>query len=249
MHTRRQLLLLGGLALAGPSLRAQDARPVLDVPYVPTPPDVVERMLELAQVGAGDLLYDLGCGDGRIVIAAARQRGARGVGIDIDPQRIREARENARKEGVAERATFRVGDLFRNGLARRTLVGVALATVGLATYWGTHIYGKDVLLRAAETRLRGDLLIHTPPEARDEAWKAAAATLKQWEMFGMVLVTAGGGLGLVAFLCERLGSGRGQSLLISAVLLPEMIAPAWPELPTLATTYGHWLDLCLGLGT
>jgi ubiquinone/menaquinone biosynthesis C-methylase UbiE len=126
MHTRRQLLLLGGLALAGPSLRAQDARPVLDVPYVPTTPDVVERMLELAQVGAGDLLYDLGCGDGRIVIAAARQRGARGVGIDIDPQRIREARENARKEGVAERATFRVGDLFRSNFSRATVVTLYL---------------------------------------------------------------------------------------------------------------------------
>jgi len=63
------------------------------------------------------------------------------------------------------------------------------------------------------------------------------------------LTTLGLGLGLVAFLCERLGSGRGQSLLISALLLPELVAPAWPELPTLATTYGRWLDLCLGLGT
>ena len=63
------------------------------------------------------------------------------------------------------------------------------------------------------------------------------------------VTTLGLGLGLVAFLCERLGSGRGQSLLISALLLPEMIAPAWPELPTLTAFYGHWLDLCLGLGT
>lgn len=63
------------------------------------------------------------------------------------------------------------------------------------------------------------------------------------------VTTLGLGLGLVAFLCERLGSGRGQSLLISALLLPEVIAPAWPELPTLATAYGRWLDLCLGLGT
>jgi hypothetical protein len=63
------------------------------------------------------------------------------------------------------------------------------------------------------------------------------------------VTTLGLGLGVVAFLCERLGSGRGQSLLLSALVLPELIAPAWPELPTLATTYGHWLDLCLGLGT
>jgi hypothetical protein len=63
------------------------------------------------------------------------------------------------------------------------------------------------------------------------------------------VTTLGLGLGVVAFLCERLGSGRGQSLLISALLLPEMIAPAWPELPTLTAAYGRWLDLCLGLGT
>lgn len=63
------------------------------------------------------------------------------------------------------------------------------------------------------------------------------------------VTTLGLGLGVVAFLCERLGSGRGQSLLISAVLLPELIAPAWPELPTLTNAYGRWLDLCLGLGT
>jgi hypothetical protein len=63
------------------------------------------------------------------------------------------------------------------------------------------------------------------------------------------VTTLGLGLGLVAYLCERLGSGRGQSLLISVLLLPEVIAPAWPELPTLTRAFGHWLDLCLGLGT
>jgi 2-polyprenyl-3-methyl-5-hydroxy-6-metoxy-1,4-benzoquinol methylase len=89
-----------------------EARPHLDVPYVPTPPDVVAAMLTLANVHKGDILYDLGCGDGRIVVAAVKQYGARATGIDIDPERLKEARENAQKEGVAEQAKFRQEDLF-----------------------------------------------------------------------------------------------------------------------------------------
>jgi len=126
MQTRRELLL-AGFVLAAPWARAQDRPPpVLDVPYVPTPPEVVEKMLELAQVGAKDVVYDLGCGDGRIVIAAAKQRGARGVGIDIDPERIGEARANAQKEGVADQARFRVGDLFKSDFSRATVVTLYL---------------------------------------------------------------------------------------------------------------------------
>ena len=68
-----------------------------DVPFVPTPEKVVDRMLEMAKVGPNDVVYDLGSGDGRIVIAAAKKHGARGVGIDIDPDRIKEARANARR--------------------------------------------------------------------------------------------------------------------------------------------------------
>ncbi|MEE8376729.1 MAG: methyltransferase domain-containing protein [Candidatus Aminicenantaceae bacterium] len=70
---------------------------ILDVPYVPTPPEVVEAMLAMAEVSKDDLLYDLGCGDGRIVITAAKMFGSRGIGIDIDPQRIKECREKTRK--------------------------------------------------------------------------------------------------------------------------------------------------------
>lgn len=88
--------------------------PELDVPYVPTPPEVVDKMLELARIRPGDLVYDLGCGDGRIVIAAASRFGARGVGIDIDPQRIAEAKANAITTGVADRTRFEVGDLFKS---------------------------------------------------------------------------------------------------------------------------------------
>jgi SAM-dependent methyltransferase len=82
-----------------------------DAPFVPTPDIVVEGMLTMAGVTGRDVVYDLGCGDGKIVIAAAR-RGARGVGIDIDPARIAEANDNARRAGVADRVTFILGDIF-----------------------------------------------------------------------------------------------------------------------------------------
>jgi ubiquinone/menaquinone biosynthesis C-methylase UbiE len=118
----RRLLLLFPLAVSFfvPSVLARD------VPYVPTPEKVVARMLEIAQVGPNDIVYDLGSGDGRIVITAARKHGARGVGIDIDPDRIREARENARSAGVSDRVEFREGDLFKANLGEATVVTLYL---------------------------------------------------------------------------------------------------------------------------
>lgn len=94
-----------------------------DVPYVATPHETVAVMLDLAEVGKDDLLYDLGSGDGRIVIAAAK-RGARGVGVDIDPERIAEANENARRASVTDRVRFVEGDLFQTDL--RTASAVTL---------------------------------------------------------------------------------------------------------------------------
>jgi SAM-dependent methyltransferase len=93
---------------------AQDSAPkrAPDVPYVPTPDEVVQTMLKLAGVKKSDLVYDLGCGDGRIVITAAKQYGAHGVGIDINPDRIREARLNAKQAGVEDLVKFVEGDLF-----------------------------------------------------------------------------------------------------------------------------------------
>lgn len=96
------------------------------MPYVPTPPEVVAEMLRLANVKADDVVYDRGCGDGRIVITAVKEYGARGVGIDIDPERIKESNENARKAGVAERVTFKVQDLFETDLSRATVVTLYL---------------------------------------------------------------------------------------------------------------------------
>jgi SAM-dependent methyltransferase len=103
---------------------AQENRPkrAPDVRYEPSTPEIVTGMLNLAGVGKNDVVYDLGCGDGRIVIAAAEKRGARGVGIDIDPERIAESRENARKAGVAGRVTFRNEDLFEADIKEATVV-------------------------------------------------------------------------------------------------------------------------------
>jgi cyclopropane fatty-acyl-phospholipid synthase-like methyltransferase len=88
------------------------AAPQPAVRFEPTPMPVVRAMLELAGVGPEDVVYDLGSGDGRIPIAAAREFGARGVGIEIDPALVAEARANAREAGVADRVTFHLGDMF-----------------------------------------------------------------------------------------------------------------------------------------
>jgi SAM-dependent methyltransferase len=127
MSSRRDFIVLAGSLLAAPLARAQEAgAKQLDVPYVPTPPEVVQRMLDMGRVGKTDVLYDLGCGDGRIVITAAKERGARGVGIDIDPERISEARSNANAAGVTDRVTFRQGDLFKADFAEATVVTLYL---------------------------------------------------------------------------------------------------------------------------
>ena len=84
----------------------------LDAVYVPSHPKAVEAMLKLAAVTNGDYVIDLGCGDGRIVIGAARSRGARGVGVDLDPERVRESQRNARAAGVVDRVEFREADIM-----------------------------------------------------------------------------------------------------------------------------------------
>ncbi|SIR43826.1 SAM-dependent methyltransferase [Pontibacter lucknowensis] len=89
------------------------ATPKLDVPYVPTPQKVVDAMLKLANVSDKDVLYDLGCGDGRIVITAAKEHGATGTGFDINPERIKEANQNAREAGVTNKVKFVEQDLFK----------------------------------------------------------------------------------------------------------------------------------------
>lgn len=95
-------------------------------PFVPTPLDVVERMLQLGEVARGDTVYDLGCGDGRIVIAAAKQYGARGVGVDIEPYRVAESQSNAEAAGVAHLVTFKHQDAMTLDLSEATVVIIYL---------------------------------------------------------------------------------------------------------------------------
>ena len=113
--------------LAGIPLAAQEAEVQKDVPYVPTPPEVVEAMLKLGSAKAGDVHYDLGCGDGRIVVTAVQKFGAaRGTGYDIDPQRIKEANENAKQAGVEGKVKFILGNLFEADFRDATIVTLYL---------------------------------------------------------------------------------------------------------------------------
>lgn len=123
------------------SLRAPDVR------YEPTSPDVVEIMLRLANVKAGEVVYDLGCGDGRIVITAVLEFGARGVCVDIDPQRIAESQNNARAAGVADHIRFLNQDLFVTDVSEAAVVMLFLS-------------------RALNLKLRPKLLRELKPGAR-----------------------------------------------------------------------------------
>jgi SAM-dependent methyltransferase len=100
--------------------------PLFETPYIPTPQRIVDKMLALAKVRSSDVVYDLGCGDGRIVITAAKKRGARGVGIDNNPQRIAEANANAQRAGVTDKVRFIVGDLYKTDFSEATVVTLYL---------------------------------------------------------------------------------------------------------------------------
>ncbi len=119
------LLLFGADSRVRAAESASTGQPSL-APYVPTPQDVVERMLRLAQVGQNDVVVDLGSGDGRLVVTAAKQFGARGIGIDIDPARIAEGQANAAKAGVEGRVEFRQQDALQADLSQATVVTLYL---------------------------------------------------------------------------------------------------------------------------
>jgi SAM-dependent methyltransferase len=124
---RRKVALASLLLPLAPLAHAQPAPArTPDVVYVPTPPEVVDAMLDVAKVTGKDMLYDLGSGDGRIPIAAAKRFGTRGLGIDIDPQRVTEANANAKDAGVTDKVKFLVGDLFQLDLAPATVITLYL---------------------------------------------------------------------------------------------------------------------------
>jgi hypothetical protein len=116
--------MLGAAMVLGVAIAARAAEP--SVPYVPTPQEVVERMLEIAKVGPQDYLIDLGSGDGRIVVTAAKKLGARGFGVDLNPVRIKESVENAAKAGVSERVAFYQRNLFETDLSDATVITMYL---------------------------------------------------------------------------------------------------------------------------
>jgi SAM-dependent methyltransferase len=137
MKNRREVLrgagamLLAGTApatlLFASSVHARaDEAPRLDVPYVPTPMPVVDAMLDMARVRREDTLYDLGCGDGRIVVRAASRFGCKGVGVDLNPERVAEARANAASQKVTGLTRFAVGDVFEFDFSPATVVTMYL---------------------------------------------------------------------------------------------------------------------------
>jgi cyclopropane fatty-acyl-phospholipid synthase-like methyltransferase len=126
MVTRIMAVFVCVLLLIGSAAAQNAPARVPDVVYVPTPQPVVDAMLKLAAVTDKDVVYDLGCGDGRIPITAAQKFGARGVGIDIDPKRIEEANENAKAAGVTDKVTFLTQDLFESDISAATVVTLYL---------------------------------------------------------------------------------------------------------------------------
>ena len=147
-------------------------------PFVPTPPEVVERMLDLAGVTSSDVVYDLGCGDGRIAIAAAR-RGARAFGVDIEPHWVSEATKNAAAAGVSELASFDLQDALATGLAEATVVMLYLVE------WSTRMMDAKL---AAELRPGARIVSHSfgmgdRPAEKTEQWVDATGesrTLRLW---------------------------------------------------------------------
>jgi len=118
------VVLACGATQAAPTLGGPKTTP--DVIYVPTPPPVVDRMLDLARVGPDDVVYDLGCGDGRIPVAAVLRGAKRAVCVDIDPARIAEARDRAARAGVSDRIEFIQGDLFEVDFSDATVITLYL---------------------------------------------------------------------------------------------------------------------------
>src|SRR5574341_126230 len=158
LPSRRQMIAArfaaGAAALSITSVCALEPR----VPYVPTPQEVVERMLEIAKVGPHDYLIDLGSGDGRIVVTAAKKYGTRGFGVDLNPERIRESNENARRGGVREKVAFYQRDLFETNLADETVITMYLLPQ-------VNIELRPKLLESGKSLAFFFLMIRRPPRS------------------------------------------------------------------------------------
>jgi SAM-dependent methyltransferase len=155
---------------------AEEARPAAapkapDVIFVPTPQPVVEKMLQLAEVKKGDVVYDLGCGDGRIVVTAARKYGVKAVGFDIDPQRVREAKENVKSNKVEHLVTIKQADIFTLDLREASVVTLYLLpnlNVRLMPQLAKLKPGSRIVSHDFDMRGAKPVLVHEVREATTE---------------------------------------------------------------------------------
>ena len=187
--------ILFAAAILSPGASAQESQKELDTPYVPTPQVVVERMLELAQPKAGETVIDLGSGDGRIMIEAARKYGARGFGVEIDPLLVKRSNENARRAGVADRVKFLQQDLFKTDFHEANVLTLyLLPDVNLALRPkilselkpGTRVVSHDYNMGewrpdAEETIAAPDKKVGTRKESQVYLWTVPAKVEGEWK--------------------------------------------------------------------
>ena len=203
----RHALGMCALLLISSTTFAQN-RPALDVPYIKTPPAVVERMLELGQVGSDDVLIDLGSGDGRIPIAAAKAHGTQGLGVDLDPDRTIEARGIAQQEGVTSHISFRTENLFDTDLTEATVISMylfpeinlrlrpRLLTLTPGTRIVSHAFHMDEWTPERHDVVDGrDIFLWTVPAQIEGMWRVSAPgyrdfVLRVWQQFDRVQGTA-----------------------------------------------------------
>lgn len=196
------ILFAIGIVAPTPALSQEqtDGTFIGDVPYVATPQDVVDSMLDLAKVGPGDYVIDLGSGDGRLVVTAAK-RGAEGFGVDLDPKRIAESIENARKAGVSDRAQFFQRDLFETDFARATVltmyllpdINLALRPKVLGLKPGTRVVSHDfdmgdwvpderLRMRSAVTHYESNAYLWIVPANAAGRWQAEGGDALRFEI-------------------------------------------------------------------
>lgn len=188
----RLKLLVLALALAVPAVHAQEGRG--NVVYVPTPQVVVDAMLKMAKVGASDYVIDLGSGDGRIVITAAKKYGARGFGVDLDTYLLKVANANAKKEGVADRARFIEQNLFETDLSQATVItsyllpsmNEQLRPKILALKPGTRLVAHDYAMGEwdpddSETLIVPEKTVGDPGKSYIFFWIVPARVAGRWE--------------------------------------------------------------------
>ena len=175
-----------GAALLGMAAQAtaQDTGPVHPAPYIPSPRATVDEMLRLAEVGPRDVVYDLGAGDGRVVIAAAKKFGARGVGVEIDKRLVAQARQNAQRAGVSDRVRFLEQDLFETDLREATVVALylspnlneklrpALLALAPGTRVVSHSSGMGDWRPDRKTSIRKDVLLWIVPARVAGRWRS-----------------------------------------------------------------------------